>query len=115
MYILVINCGSSSAKYQLFDVAGNNSPAKGVVERIGQADSSLIHEKTGHSTYQSKVTCRDHYAAIKIIVDALTGGSHGVIKSKHDICGIGHRVVHGGRKIRLRPGKVRKLFCQVEA
>ncbi|MFA6142300.1 MAG: acetate kinase [Candidatus Omnitrophota bacterium] len=99
MYILVINCGSSSAKYQLFDVARNISLARGVVERIGQADSCLRHEKTGHSTYHSKVTCRDHHAAIKIIVDTLSG-SHGVVKSKYEICGIGHRVVHGGEEFK---------------
>jgi acetate kinase len=90
--ILVINCGSSSAKYQLFDVKKNRSLAKGVVERIGQAGS-----------------CRDHRAAIEIIVDTLTEKERGVITSKDEIGGIGHRVVHGGEEFTastLLTGKV---------
>lgn len=82
MLILVINCGSSSAKYQLFDIKKNRSLAKGVVERIGQPGA-----------------CNNHHAAIRIIVDALTGKS-GVIKSKYEIGGIGHRVVHGGEEFK---------------
>ncbi|MCX5686300.1 MAG: acetate kinase, partial [Candidatus Omnitrophica bacterium] len=96
MLILVINCGSSSAKYQLFDVAGEKSLAKGIVERIGQADSSLKHEKDDHSSLHQRVLCHDHHAAIDIIVEILMSKRYGVISSKHDIGGIGHRVVHGG-------------------
>jgi len=98
--ILVINCGSSSAKYQLFDVAGKKSLAKGVVERIGQADSSLNHEKDGHPSLRQSVLCHDHHAAIGIIVEILTSKRHGVISSKHEIGGIGHRVVHGGEEFK---------------
>lgn len=84
MIILVINCGSSSAKYQLFDIDGSTRVlAKGVVERIGQADS-----------------CRDHHHAIEIIAGILTDKKRGVIKSKKEIDGIGHRVVHGGEKFK---------------
>ena len=83
MLILVINCGSSSAKYQLFDIGENRSLAKGVVERIGSSGA-----------------CKDHSAAIKIIVDALTDRRRGVIASKDEIEGIGHRVVHGGEEFK---------------
>ncbi|MDP3803978.1 MAG: acetate kinase, partial [Candidatus Omnitrophota bacterium] len=62
MLILVINCGSSSAKYRLFNVEGEKSLARGVVERIGHADSNLIYEKNGHSFLPRKVICHDHHA-----------------------------------------------------
>lgn len=84
MIVLVVNCGSSSAKYQLFDAARRVSIAKGVVERIGQYGSA----------------CPDHYAAIRIIVDRLTDPKSGVIKSAGEIGGVGHRVVHGGEEFK---------------
>lgn len=83
MLILVINCGSSSAKYQLFDITKYRSLAKGLIERIGQA---------GH--------CKDHYDAISKIVKELTDRKTGVISSKDEINGIGHRVVHGGEEFK---------------
>ncbi|MFA5255932.1 MAG: acetate kinase [Candidatus Omnitrophota bacterium] len=94
MLILVINCGSSSAKYQLFDVAKRRSLAKGLIERIGEP---------GH--------CENHYEAIALIIDALTDKKTGVIRSKDEIGGIGHRVVHGGEEFKtstLITGKVIK-------
>jgi acetate kinase len=84
MIVLVINCGSSSAKYQLFDADRRISLAKGVVERIGQYGSG----------------CRDHHAAIRIIVDRLTAKGSGIITSVKDIRGVGHRVVHGGEEFK---------------
>ena len=83
MLILVINCGSSSAKYQLFDVKKQKSLAKGIVERIGD-----------------KGFCKNHYVAIRIIVEALTDKHKGVVSSKNEIFGIGHRVVHGGEEFK---------------
>ena len=99
MLILVINCGSSSAKYQLFDVKKRKPLAKGVVERIGQAGSVLKHQRDG-CKLNKKIPCRDHYVAISIIVDALTDKRCGVIKSRDEIGGIGHRVVHGGEEFK---------------
>lgn len=99
MLILVINCGSSSAKYQLFDVKNRKPLAKGVVERIGQAGSVLKHQRDG-CKLNKKIPCRDHYVAISIIVDALTDKRCGVIKSRSEIGGIGHRVVHGGEEFK---------------
>lgn len=97
MLILVINCGSSSAKYQLFDIPGNGCLAKGIVERIGQSGSCLRHQ-AGDASSIKPVKCGDHYTAIGIIVAALTDPGHGVIGSKSQIDGIGHRVVHGGEE-----------------
>jgi acetate kinase len=99
MLILVINCGSSSAKYQLFDVAKRESIAKGVVERIGQAGSSMRHNHLS-SGEARKTPCRDHYVAIQLIVDSLTDERFGVIRSIDEIGGIGHRVVHGGEEFK---------------
>lgn len=97
MLILVINCGSSSAKYELFNVEKDRSLAKGVVERIGQ-----------------KAACRDHYTAIKIIVDILTDKRHGAIESKGAIMGIGHRVVHGGEEFRESALITDKVIASIE-
>ena len=111
MLILVINCGSSSAKYQLFDIVKNRSLAKGVVERIGHTNSSLTHQSYWKSSSTCKAVCKDHHAAIRIIVDALTKGRSSVIASKDEISGIGHRVVHGGEEFKestLLTGKVMK-------
>jgi acetate kinase len=114
MFILVINCGSSSAKYQLFDVASKKSLARGVVERIGQADSSLKHEKNGHSSLQRRVLCHDHHTAIKVIVDILTDSSYGVLSSTRDIIGIGHRVVHGGEEFKESTLITEKVIRSIE-
>lgn len=100
MYILVINCGSSSAKYQLFDMVRYAAVAKGMVERIGQHGSRLEQSDNG-SRIAKPVRCRDHYAAIKLIVDALTDPRRGVITSTAEINGIGHRVVHGGEEFKV--------------
>jgi acetate kinase len=97
--ILVINCGSSSAKYQLFDIRKNVSLAKGIVERIGQGESRLKHQKDGDCLDEA-VVCRDHHVAIDLIVNILTDRQHGVIASKAEIDGIGHRVVHGGEEFK---------------
>ncbi|MDD3904928.1 MAG: acetate kinase [Candidatus Omnitrophica bacterium] len=100
MFILVINCGSSSAKYQLFDVRNRKSLARGLVERIGSTGAMLNHEANGNGAFAKRVSCGDHTVAIKIIVDALIHGPYGVIKSKEEIAGIGHRVVHGGEEFK---------------
>lgn len=100
MLILVINCGSSSAKYQLFDVKTYRFLAKGIVERIGEANSDLIHQKNSKAALKKRVLCKDHDAAIKIIAYVLTDKRYGVISSIHEIKGIGHRVVHGGEEFK---------------
>lgn len=98
--ILVINCGSSSAKYQLFDIDKKVSLAKGIVERIGHGGSNLRHQRAS-DILEKGVVCNDHHAAIDLIADILTDRQHGVIASKDKIGGIGHRVVHGGEEFKL--------------
>jgi acetate kinase len=99
MLILVINCGSSSAKYQLLDEAKSKVLAKGVVERIGRGGSVLTYNADG-LVVKKDLVCRNHYEAINLIVRQLTGAGAGVIRSRDEISGIGHRVVHGGEKFK---------------
>ena len=95
MYVLVVNAGSSSVKYQLFDMDKKEVLAKGNCERIG-IDGKLIHKVTGKPDFISEDPFPTHTQAIKAIVDALTSKDHGVINSMDEINAIGHRIVHGG-------------------
>jgi len=95
MYVLVVNAGSSSVKYQLFDMGNKEVLAKGICERIG-IDGRLIHKVPGKPDFISDDTLPTHSQAIKSIVDALTGKEYGVINSMDEINAIGHRIVHGG-------------------
>lgn len=97
MKVLVINCGSSSLKYQLIDMENEFVMAKGLVERIGIEGSVLTH-KPGNEKIKIEVPMKDHKDAIKLVLDALVDENHGVIKSMSEIGAVGHRVVHGGEK-----------------
>ncbi|MBU1038131.1 MAG: acetate kinase [Candidatus Omnitrophica bacterium] len=112
MIILVINCGSSSVKYQLFNVRNLRCIARGVVERIGSPLASLKYQNNG-KVFRKKVSCLNHYAAISIIVDSITDPKEGAIKSRDLIGGIGHRVVHGAEEFkcatRITPGVIRSI------
>ena len=98
MNILVINCGSSSLKYQLIDSESEKVLAKGLVERIGIEGSELTHTPAGKDKVVIKTDIPDHSVAVKMVIDALTDAEHGVIKSLSEIGAVGHRVVHGGEK-----------------
>lgn len=98
MKILVINCGSSSLKYQLFDMTDESVLCKGLVERIGIEGSKLTH-KVGDSKLVVEEAMADHTAAIKHVFDALLDEKYGVVKSLDEINAIGHRVLHGGDKL----------------
>ncbi|MDR1915274.1 MAG: acetate kinase [Synergistaceae bacterium] len=98
MKILVLNCGSSSLKYQLFDMDGESVLAKGLVERIGIAGSRVKHNKGNADAVVRETDIADHTAAIKIVLDLLLDGSTGVLKSLDELSAVGHRVVHGGEK-----------------
>jgi len=98
MLILVINCGSSSAKYNLFNVEEETSLCRGVVERIGEDNSELVHEVPGKDKIREKVSCPDHHRAIEIVRDALIDPDKGVLSDVSEVTGIGHRVVHGGEE-----------------
>lgn len=97
MKILVINCGSSSLKYQLFDMEGEKVLAKGLVERIGIEGSRLKAEGNGNKELY-EYPMKDHKAALGYVLDALTNDKVGAIKSLDEISAIGHRVVHAGEK-----------------
>ena len=96
MKILVLNCGSSSLKYQLIDMNGEIALAKGLVERIGIQGSRLVHEAEGKDKFTLETDIPNHAAAIGHVMDALTHGGHGVISGIEEITAVGHRVVHGG-------------------
>lgn len=97
MKILVINCGSSSLKYQLFDMDNGNVLAKGLVERIGIEGSNLQHTPTGKDKFVFEQPLADHNEAIKLVMDKLTDPECGVISNLSEINGVGHRIVHGGK------------------
>lgn len=98
MKILVINCGSSSLKYQLIDMQTEESLAQGLVERIGIEGSVLTQKVEGRDKYIVKQPMEDHKIAIKLVLDALVSAENGVISSMDEISAVGHRVVHGGEK-----------------
>lgn len=97
MKVLVINCGSSSIKYQLFDMNDEKVLAKGLVERIGMEGSVLTH-KVNDKKYEIREPIKDHRYGVKLVIEALTDKEYGVIESMDEIAGVGHRVVHGGEK-----------------
>jgi acetate kinase len=97
MIILVLNCGSSSIKYQLFNMSnGYEMMAKGLLERIGLNDSILTHKPTNGEQYKVINDVPDHTIAINLVMAALTDPKHGVIKNVNEIKAVGHRVVNGG-------------------
>ncbi len=98
MKVLVINCGSSSLKYQMLDMTNEVLLCKGLVERIGIEGSVITHEKIGMEKYKLVVPMEDHKDAIGHVLEALVNENHGVIKDMSEIGAVGHRVVHAGEK-----------------
>lgn len=98
MKVLVINCGSSSLKYQLFDMTDESVLCKGLVERIGIEGSKLTHKVNGGKLVVEE-PMKDHTEAINHVFDALLDEKYGVIKSLDEVSAIGHRVLHGGDKL----------------
>ena len=98
MNILVLNCGSSSLKYQLINMDDESVLAKGLVERIGIEGSILTHKPTGKDKYVVEQPMKDHNIAVKLVLDALVDETHGVIKNADEIAAVGHRVLHAGEK-----------------
>ena len=96
MNVLVVNAGSSSLKYQLFDTTNGDVIAKGLCERIG-IDGKLTHKQLVKGiTYSADIAMPNHTEAMKAVVDALVHAEHGCISSMSEIEAVGHRVVHGG-------------------
>ncbi len=98
MKILVINCGSSSLKYQLFLMPSGECLIRGLVEKIGEKNSFLRQETKGSKKYELKREISDHTAAFKLLVEAMLDKEYGVIDNISEIGAVGHRVVHGGEK-----------------
>ena len=98
MVILVLNCGSSSIKYQVIDICDGNHTllAKGLVERIGLAEGDLTHKPVGKDVFRLHQPIADHTTGIRLVLDALTDAQHGVISSLDEVKAVGHRVAHGG-------------------
>lgn len=98
MFIFVLNCGSSSFKYQLLDMSNEHRVAVGLVERIGLKDSILVYQPTDGEKTVETGDIANHAEAIRRVLDKLVAPTGGVIKSLSEITAIGHRVVHGGEK-----------------
>lgn len=97
MKILIINSGSSSLKYQLFNTENSEILAKGLCERIG-IDGRLKHNVPGKDAYEANIPMATHLEAIKAVIDILTNGEYAVVSDLSEINAIGHRVLHGGSK-----------------
>lgn len=98
MKVLVINCGSSSLKYQLIDSETEAVLAKGLCERIGIDGSCITYQKAGCDKVKTEVPMPDHNKAVELVIKALTDPETGVVKDLAEIDAVGHRVVHGGEK-----------------
>lgn len=98
MNILVINCGSSSLKFQLIDAETEKQIAKGLCERIGIEGSQLVYQPAGGVKEETVTPMPDHTRAIELVLNALTNEKTGVVKSLDEIGAVGHRIVHGGEK-----------------
>ena len=98
MKVLVINCGSSSLKYQVLNMVNESLLAKGLVERIGMEGSVITHEKIGSEKVKTEVPMKDHKDAIAQVLAAVQDPEHGVVADMSEIGAVGHRVVHAGEK-----------------
>ena len=98
MNVLVINCGSSSLKYQLINSESEAVLAKGLCERIGMDGARLNHTPAGGEKVVIEHPMPDHTVAVQLVINALTDANYGVVKSLDEIDAVGHRIVHGGEK-----------------
>ena len=117
MIILVLNCGSSSLKYQLLDMKSDevyDLIAKGLVERIGMETGCLKHQATGKETLVKEMPIEDHTVAIRSVMDALLDKEYGVLTTLEDIEAVGHRVVHGAEEFVCSQLITDKVVAQLE-
>ena len=114
MRILVINCGSSSIKYQLFDMADESVLAKGLLERLGTEQVSLCHQAKG-AVVQPSCSAKDHRAGLGLILASLVHRDYGVIERIEQIKAVGHRVVHGGEEFSRAVRIDRKVIKAIES
>ena len=117
MIILVLNCGSSSLKYQLLDMKSDevyDLIAKGLVERIGMETGCLKHQATGKEALVKEMPIEDHTVAIRSVMDALLDKEYGVLTTLEDIEAVGHRVVHGAEEFVCSQLITDKVVAQLE-
>ncbi|MGD1828420.1 MAG: hypothetical protein ACPKM1_02535 [Spirochaetaceae bacterium] len=100
MVILTLNCGSSSAKYQVFDWDQKEVLGVGMIERIGQPMSNLEHNSKGKDEYEGERACPTHKEAIEWIIETLVNEEYGCIKDLSEVKAVGHRVLHGGEEFK---------------
>jgi len=117
MIILVLNCGSSSIKYQLYSMAKDQEDvvAVGIVERIGFTDAVISHKPTGKTKYKEILPVTDHTMGINLIMKTLVDKEHGVLKSADEIAAVGHRVVQGGEKYKESVLITKEVIKDIEA
>ena len=98
MIVLVLNCGSSSIKYQVIDINEQSDAllAKGLVDRIGLPEGIFTHKPTGKDKFEKHMPIADHTVGISLVLEALTNAEHGVISDLSEVKAVGHRVAHGG-------------------
>ena len=113
MKVLVINCGSSSLKYQLIDSVSEEVLAKGLCERIG-IDGHLTHKPTGKAEVAIEAAMPDHKAAVSLVLSHLTDAVCGVIADLSEIEAVGHRVVHGGEKFASSVVLTEEVIAEIE-
>lgn len=114
MIILVLNCGSSSIKYQLFNMDTREVIAKGGIEKLGMKGSVLKHVKTDGQKVVFEGEILDHKIGIEYILGVLTSEKHGCLKSLEDIDAVGHRVVHGGERFNKSAFLTNEIITEVE-
>jgi acetate kinase len=100
MKILVLNCGSSSLKYKLFEMKTNDVLARGQADRIGLADALFRHEVKGRKAFLTEMPLSNHHEAVQALLTHLVEGRRGILTDMNEIGGVGHRVVHGGEHFR---------------
>nr|WP_304578202.1 acetate kinase [uncultured Acetatifactor sp.] len=114
MKVLVINCGSSSLKFQLIDAESEQCLAKGICERIGIDGSMITYAREGGEKERKVIPMPDHTEAIRLVLEALTNPKTGVVASLEEIGAVGHRVVHGGEKFAQSVVLDREVLAAVE-
>ena len=116
MIILVLNCGSSSIKYQLFNMGDSQEViAKGMVERIGFTDAVISHKTAGKAKHKQILPIMDHTMGINLVMASLVNEEHGVLKNVDEISAVGHRVVQGGEKYQESVLITKEVIQDIEA
>jgi len=113
MKILVLNCGSSSIKYQLFNMTDRSVVAKGGVEKLGMKGSFLKHVRQDGQVVVFEGEILDHKIGVEYILGILTSEKHGCLKGLDELDAVGHRVVHGGERFNSRALLTEEILQEV--